>query len=99
MAIKVRLLRRGKNCVIGGAEAIDVIGANIGVMEIADVHVNERVVFANAIEDIAGRTGLGAGSPGDFEGGWAGWRKRVEVAGLLRFEMTIDFERIMIASV
>ena len=67
VTIEIRLFWRGENRIVGGTKAVDVIGANVLVMEIADIHVNERIVFANAIKNIARRAGLSAGGPCDLE--------------------------------
>src|SRR5262245_58501116 len=98
MPVELGLLRRSEHTVVSGAESGPQIRRDVQVVKVTGVHVEQRLVLEDSIED--GVRAARARARGERDGEGSGSiREGAKLAALETVQATIEFERVMVTSV
>src|SRR4051812_10682015 len=96
MPVKIRLLRRGKNKIVASLVQSRVVRADVQIMKVSHVQVEQRLVLADMLIIIAGGAGPPAGGKRESKRGGAFWGKRVEFPSRFAIEPSVHLHGIII---
>src|SRR4051812_1341000 len=96
MPVKIRLLRRGKNKIVASLVQSRVVRADVQIMKVSHVQVEQGPVLADMLIIIAGGAGPPAGGKRESKRGGAFWGKRVEFPSRFAIEPSVHLHGIII---